>query len=104
GYKVHAQLVRDVWCGGETLRLRRFSFGAPPGLTLQIDFPALIRSDPAPSALASRSAWDRKNGRPAGKKPRDVFENHKRLQGLPADFDLPPFTVAGKVQALGNGV
>ena len=26
------------------------------------------------------------------------------LQGLPADFDLPPFTRAGKREALGNGV
>lgn len=30
--------------------------------------------------------------------------DHARLQGLPADFDLPPFTAAAKLQAIGNGV
>ena len=37
-------------------------------------------------------------------KTTDAFENHKRLQGIAADFDLPAFTVSAKVKALGNGV
>jgi len=36
---------------------------------------------------------------------RDYFEHAKRLQGLPADFDLPGFTVTEKkIRALGNAV
>jgi site-specific DNA-cytosine methylase len=32
------------------------------------------------------------------------FADAVRLQGLPEDFDLPSFTVAGKLRAVGNGV
>lgn len=105
GYAVKDRLIRDVWCGGETIRLRRFSFGTVEGLKLYLeDMPALHRADPEPSALASGSSWDYVNGRPAGTKSRATFANHKRLQGLPEDFDLPGFTVAAKVMAVGNGV
>ena len=104
GYQIDAHLIRDVWCGGETLRLRRFSFGTRDGRKLLFDWPALHRPDPEPAALASGSAWDYVHQRPAGTKSRETFENHKRLQGLPPDFDIPPFTVAAKVQAVGNGV
>lgn len=37
-----------------------------------------------------------------GRKTKAYFIEAKRLQGLPADWDLPGFTVAGKVKALGN--
>lgn len=104
GYRIDAHLIRDHWCGGETMRNRRFSFGTRDGLKLIFDWPALYRPDPEPAALASGSAWDYVQGRPAGTKSRETFENHKRLQGLPSEFDLPPFTVAAKVQAIGNGV
>lgn len=39
-----------------------------------------------------------------GYKTSGAFAEHKRLQGLPADFDLPPFTTSAKVKAVGNGV
>lgn len=104
GYRVDAQLVRDVWCGGETMRLRRFSFGSIDGRSLVLDLPALHRPDPEPAALASGSSWDYVHKRPAGTKSVQTFENHKRLQGLPSDFDLPGLTVAAKVMVLGNGV
>jgi DNA (cytosine-5)-methyltransferase 1 len=104
GYLVNAILVRDVWCGGETMRLRRFSFGTRDGRVLPVDTLALHRPDPEPAALASGSAWDYETKRPAGTKSRATFENHKRLQGLPREFDIPPFTVAAKVMAVGNGV
>jgi DNA (cytosine-5)-methyltransferase 1 len=42
--------------------------------------------------------------RPAGTKSRATFENHKRLQGLPKNWDIPAFTVEAKIKALGNGV
>jgi DNA (cytosine-5)-methyltransferase 1 len=120
GYQTTAELVRDVWVGGETSRERRFTFGRrAAGARFRIETLALHRPDPEHAALASGS------GRPVpvaiggGGKPKrsaksalcnygyktaDAFTNHKRLQGLPADFDLPPFTVSAKVKALGNGV
>lgn len=104
GYQVHAQLVKDVWCGGETMRLRRFSFGTAEGRRLELKYPALHRPDPERAALASGSEWNRRDGRPAGSKTKAVFESHKRKQGLPAEWDIPAFTVEAKIKALGNGV
>jgi len=40
----------------------------------------------------------------AGYKTRAAFEEMRRLQGLPDDFELPSFTVKGAVKAVGNGV
>lgn len=120
GYLTRTVLLRDVWCGGVTDRLRRFAWGCQrkDAKMLAVDVVAL-HSDAEHSALASGG------GRPVpvaiggsgkvkrsatsalknyGYKTADAFENHKRLQGLPADFDLPPFTVSAKVRALGNGV
>jgi len=129
GYLITQQMVRDVWCGGETNRLRRFSFGSladahqsifsAPANRFLIETLALHRPDPEHAALACGG------GRPVtvavgghgkrkisaksalknyGYKTSGAFDNHKRLQGLPADFDLPPFTTAAKVKAVGNGV
>jgi DNA (cytosine-5)-methyltransferase 1 len=39
-----------------------------------------------------------------GYKTRAVFEEMWRSRGLPDDFELPSFTVAGVVKAIGNGV
>jgi DNA (cytosine-5)-methyltransferase 1 len=120
GYVAHAQLFRDIWAGGLTDRLRRFTWGVLPGgpERLRIEGVAL-HAEPEHSALASGG------GRPvpvavggSGKVKRSAksalknlgyqtagaFENHKRLQGVPATFDLPGFTVSAKVRALGNGV
>lgn len=105
GYAVHAQLVRDHWCGGETMRLRRFSFGTRGGRPLLLDLPALHRPDPEPAALASGSAWDYVAKRPSGTQSKETLAKHLRLQGLPTDFlEHAPFTVAGKIKVVGNGV
>ena len=120
GYPCVSRLLRDVWCGGLTNRLRRFTWGTLPGgpLTWSIDVVAL-------HAEAEHSALAGGGGRPVpvavggsgkvkrsaksalknyGYKTAGAFENHKRLQGLSSDFDLPGFTVSGKVSAIGNGV
>ncbi|MBV9708909.1 MAG: hypothetical protein JO125_16060 [Chloroflexi bacterium] len=39
-----------------------------------------------------------------GYKTRAAFEEMRRSQGLPDGFELPSFTVAGAVKAVGNGV
>lgn len=119
GYAVHAQLLRDVWVGGETSRLRRFSFGTRDGRRLEVETLALHRPDPEHAAMASGggrpvpvaiggSGKAKRSARSALKnydyKTADAFDNHKRLQGVRDDFDLPGFTVSAKVKALGNGV
>ncbi len=39
-----------------------------------------------------------------GWKTKEAFEQVRRLQGLPDDFELPNFTVSGAIKAVGNGV
>lgn len=115
-YFTASQMVRDVWVGGTTNRLRRFTFGRgfdPHGWRFEVETLALHRPDPEPSALASgggRRFVPIKiggSGKPKGKiewVPR-TFEEHCRVQGLPADFlKNSPFTRAGKDRVVGNGV
>lgn len=58
GYEVDAQMVRDLWVGGETLRYRRISFGRPtgrkvhPSQFLNLEQVALHTMNPEVSALA----------------------------------------------------
>lgn len=119
GYQVSNVVIRDVWVGGLTDRLRRFSFGGyAVNAPSRIECVAL-HGAPEHSALASGggrpvpvaiggSGKVKRSAKSAlknyGYKTSDAFANHKRLQGLPEDFDLPPFTVSAKVRALGNGV
>lgn len=57
GYSVHSQLLKDCWVGGDTMRLRRISFGLlkkfePNGRQLNIEQLALHTQEPEVSALA----------------------------------------------------
>lgn len=114
GYMVRDVVLSDHWVGGETSRLRRFSFGTPGGLPLQVETLALHRTDPERAAMArggGRTTPVALGGsrRPKrslnGASPRRLkLSDHARLQGLPEDFDLPPFTASAKIQAIGNGV
>lgn len=118
GYAVAAELLRDVWVGGETNRLRRFSFGTRSGCKLRIETLALHRPDPEVAALAqggqrsrtvaiggSGKRKDRGALRNYGYTSARILADHCRLQGLPPEFLAPaPFTVAGKIKAIGNGV
>lgn len=116
GYVTRPELIRDVWVGGETNRLRRFSFLTRDGRPLRVETLALHRPDPEPAALAggARRVPVAIGGSGKFKASRRVcagdrktvegFASSKRAQGLPDDFDLPPFTVAAKVKAVGNGV
>jgi DNA (cytosine-5)-methyltransferase 1 len=118
GYSLQCEFVRDVWCGGETNRLRKFSWGHVGGARLRIDTLALHRPDPELSALASGGYRDRPVavGGSGKRKDRGALRNrgymaqrdfagHLKLQGLPAEFLADsPLTVAGKIKAVGNGV
>jgi DNA (cytosine-5)-methyltransferase 1 len=128
-YRVFEQMVKDVWVGGETSRLRRFCFGTASGRALEMDWLALHRTDPEPTVCASggarpvpvpvaiggsgkvkrtltaRHKATRKGASAMGFKTESYFAEALRNQGLPADFLAEsPFTVAGKIHAIGNGV
>lgn len=112
GYWWTSQLVTDVHMGGMTSRTRRFTFGARqttqrrpfyaggPALHSTFSEPA-VTSSAAPVPVKGLKGGGRKST--AGK-PRRSFAESCRLQGLPEDFDLPPFTASAKQLAVGNGV
>jgi DNA (cytosine-5)-methyltransferase 1 len=108
GYKIHDFLLRDVWVGGETNRHRRFSFGTRDGHRLHVETLALHSTQPDPAVIASCGgpSTSRKAGG-AIRKNRGAkeFPSALRGQGLPSDFLRDaPFTSAGKIKAIGNGV
>lgn len=122
GYHVHAQLVRDVWVGGETSRLRRFSFGSVTGARLVVETLALHQIA-GPAALAGGSGREQPvrlggSGRPkkttsdgrtvnSGPNPgeRATVADMAVKQGLPRTFlEDAPFSESGKRKMLGNGV
>jgi len=87
GYAYQRIDVNQGWYSGVS-RLRHFQFGSRTGQTLQIPRGKPCRGlDPAALAHDSRG-----------------FREVCRIQGLPDDYDLPGFTAAEKVRAVGNGV
>ena len=118
-YAMSEALIRDVWCGGETMRLRRFQFGALNGARLDVETLALHRPDPEPAVTGGGRAVPVAIG--GGGQRKRPSSRHGRLpkegtirpiadslvaQGLPPDFfgDKHPFTKAGLSQMIGNGV
>jgi DNA (cytosine-5)-methyltransferase 1 len=116
GYRRCTELLRDVWVGGHTSRLRRFSFGTHDGRAFHVDKLALHRTDPdravtcdareVPTAIGG--SGKRKTGL-GGVLPRTgmtmAIQKMAALQGLPSDFLADaPLTASGKRLAIGNGV
>jgi DNA (cytosine-5)-methyltransferase 1 len=109
GYDVRATLLNNRWLGEEQNRVRRFSFGTRDGRALDLaPEEAIMRGELAAAgwahavtASAGGSCKPKCGGGALRKTP---WKEAIRLQGLPADFDLPGFTVAGKLRAVGNGV
>ena len=56
------------------------------------------------AAISHATSWSKVNQRPEGSQSVANFKILCRKQGLPDGFDLPPFTVAAKCKAVGNGV
>ncbi len=93
GYWVQLFTLDASHCGSEQHRLRKFHFGFREGRELVIKRDAAA-SQSQPTCLASE-------GKRAGRRPWAKF---CELQGLPAGYDLPGFTVMEKYRAVGNGV
>jgi DNA (cytosine-5)-methyltransferase 1 len=125
GYDAVSVTVRDVHLGGETQRRRTLTFGRRDGpARLALEYAALHRPDPAAPVLASggRPVPDALGGSGPVTRTRRAIETRKGAaawgfkterylvkalgdSGLPADFLADaPFTVAGKIHVIGNGV
>lgn len=79
--------INNGWYGDST-RLRHIQFGSVTGRLLNV-----TRLSGVTATEGAALAGDRRS-----------FDEVKRLQGLPPDFDLPGFLVSEKIRAVGNGV
>ena len=123
GYSVRSRVLNNRWLGEEQNRRRRFSFGVRTDVTsgdcYALDFSreeVTLENPLKASAVCARGcgratpvavggSGKRKSSiRAADRHTKESFKEACRLQGLPPDFDLPPFTVEGKIRAVGNGV
>lgn len=134
GYVVCSLKLNNRWCqdgedeiGPEQNRVRRFSFGSPEGLALNIRPSlaaaehsfyerAVVATSSKEGALAKsqeelargtspRMAAMAHRRTPPGQQPRRTIERCAELQGLPRGFlKDAPFTASGKYRAIGNGV
>lgn len=93
GYQVQRFDLRASECGLSQQRLRHFQFGSVRGEVLLLNREA---RQPVTSAIATASEGTRVQRR--------GWVEFCESMGLPADFDLPSFTLAAKYQAVGNGV
>lgn len=117
GYEVHTFTLNNRQLGETQNRVRRWSFGwRGPRRVLMIETVALEPMEWEYAALGGGTAAERpikiggsgkpkrRSRMPFNNRGRKGFRELCRKQGLPEDFDLPPFKVAAKCQAVGNGV
>ncbi len=116
GYQVRSLLFNNRWVGGVQHRERMFSFGTHDGRELRPEISALEAAEWAPAVLASGGRPTPVAMGPNGKVKKSALRNFgyktgeylaeaTKLQGLPEGFlDGAPFTTAGKIKVIGNGV
>lgn len=117
GYIVRSLMLNNRWCGGEQNRERRFSFGTRDGRVLMPRVVALEPLKYVHAVLASGGGAEIPvriggSGKPKRTlKARDLgYKTNKNAaaaaaQCVPDGFlDHAPFTVAGKIKVIGNGV
>lgn len=107
GYGVDAQILDNrIDCGGDQRRLRRFSFGTRDHRRLSCDWwrpPTPQRC--IPTVTANGSFWDPVKRQSRGDHTEKTLRVTLEAQGLPQDYlEHAPFTVAGKIKVVGNGV
>lgn len=110
-YGVHSFLLNNRQLGEAQNRVRRWSFGwRGERRVLGVATVALESMDFETAALGGGGGCARpiKSGgittMPFNNRGAKGFAELCRKQGLPKDFDIPPFTVAAKCKAVGNGV
>lgn len=127
-YGVTSRMVRDVWCGGETNRMRRFSFGEHGGVNARFEIETLalhsIDLEPAvtcdmrrrPVALGGTGKPKRKATATGGRTSSldrgygaETLERMAELQGVPHQLldrlkSHGAFTAQSLKRGVGNGV
>jgi DNA (cytosine-5)-methyltransferase 1 len=120
-YDRHGFRLDNRALGEAQSRRRVFHFGLrdakAPDLRHWIDYAVFESIDFFPAVLAhggqrlvpiaiggSGRIKSTKGAAAIGYQSKEYFRLACRLQGLPEDFDLPGFTTAGKIRAIGNGV
>lgn len=121
GYSVHSFCLNNRQLGEKQNRVRRWSFGAwGERRVLMVETQVFEHPEYEYAACGGSGDAARpipikldSDGKPKGTLNKCVSNNVKSVrsfnhirqaQGLPDDFDLPPFTVAAKCKAVGNGV
>lgn len=119
-YRVARYDLNNRWFGAAQNRQRAFWFGTVDYLRPSLDFgedmavfestewwPAVLAHGGqrvVPVARGGSGKLKASAAKNMGYQTKEYFRLACRLQGLAEDFDLPGFTVAGKIKALGNGV
>ncbi len=93
GFTVQRFFLNAAECGGTQHRNRRFQFGSRDATSL---IPGR-RGTPAVTEAACMAIE-------GTQRERRTWEKFCELQGLPAGFDLPGWSLAAKYRAVGNGV
>lgn len=104
GYQEWSCVLNNRQFGEDQNRVRRWTFGARSRTVLMIETVALECQRFTHAAMTEPGKAERM------KTGRKTFQNSEgfaelcRRQGLPDGFDLPPFKIAEKCRAVGNGV
>lgn len=114
GYGVHSFLLNNRQLGEKQNRVRRWSFGWRGGRRVLEVETAVFEHPEFEYAACTGSGGGARHSSGSCKKATTTmpmhsrsyrsFEEIRRKQGLPDDFDLLPFTVRAKCEAVGNGV
>lgn len=110
GYVELDYRLNNRWVGGVQHRVRKFTFGVrgaiPRPLHFASELVCLEHFDRIRCVTANATVWDRQKQRPYGDKSERYLKTVMLpAQGLPPGFlDDAPFTVAGKIRVIGNGV
>lgn len=113
-YGVHSFCLNNRQLGEKQNRVRRWSFGWRGGRRILMVETQVFENPEYEYAACGGSGGGARHSSGSCKKlvttlPMNVksyrsFEHLREIQGLPADFDLPGFTVLAKCSAVGNGV
>ena len=110
GYGVHSFLLNNRQFGAVQNRRRRISFGwrgarkvlhVPTVALESLEYEHAVTGGPRSRPVAKFAGGQPKRGHSDSKR---AVSDMLRLQGLPEDFDIPPFRVDAKCEAIGNGV
>jgi DNA (cytosine-5)-methyltransferase 1 len=120
GFAVEPHTFRDAWVGGQTTRIRTFSFGSRDGRRLRIEYAALHTAEPSQAVTGGARRVPVALGG-SGKVKRTKIEGVSRVgpgrgqmltraemleqQGAPPGWlDECPFTDSAARKMVGNGV